>query len=209
MPTSAKAAPDGTDRFHEIKCDGYRLRLELNGRTVRLITRNGHNWTDRSPWIVKAALRNREQEFVINGEAVVLGVDGVSDFNALHSRRQVQLYAFDLLALGGEDLRQLPLEMRKTNLARLLRGRPDGMFIEPFESGAIEPDVFRAACDRRLEGIISKRRDRRYIASRTREWLKIKNRTHPAMSRDLQHYFGRMCLRHCFSRICFRQYGQR
>ncbi|WP_245266480.1 hypothetical protein [Bradyrhizobium sp. WSM1743] len=47
----------------------------------------------------------------------MLGVDGVSDFNTLHSRRhdgEVQLYAFDLLALGGEDLRQLPLEMRKT-----------------------------------------------------------------------------------------------
>ncbi|WP_349627992.1 hypothetical protein [Bradyrhizobium sp. AC87j1] len=75
--------------------------------------------------------------------------------------------------------------MRKTNLARLLRRRPDGMFIAPFESGAIEPGLFCAACDLRLEGIISKHGDRRYIAGRTREWLKIKNRTHPAMSRDL------------------------
>jgi hypothetical protein len=51
---------------------------------------------------------------------VVLGVDGIADFNALHSRRQdeaVQLYAFDILALDGEDLRPLPLSMRKTNLA--------------------------------------------------------------------------------------------
>jgi bifunctional non-homologous end joining protein LigD len=51
---------------------------------------------------------------------VVLGVGGVSDFDALHSRwrdDEVQLYAFNLLALGGEDLRKLPLEMRKTNLA--------------------------------------------------------------------------------------------
>ncbi|WP_036010814.1 RNA ligase family protein [Bradyrhizobium yuanmingense] len=189
LPTAAKAVPDGPDWFHEIKYDGYRLRVERNGRTVRLSTRNGHNWTDRFPWIVQAALRNREQKFVIDGEAVVLGVDGISDFNALHSRRhdeEVQLYAFDLLALGGEDLRQLPLEMRKTNLARLLRGRPDGMFIAPFESGAIGPDLFRAACDLRLEGIISKRRDRRYVAGRTREWLKIKNRTHPAMSREFR-----------------------
>ncbi|WP_458179738.1 ATP-dependent DNA ligase [Bradyrhizobium sp. 14AA] len=144
-------------------------------------------WNDRYPWIVQAPLRNREQHLVIDGEAVVLGVDGVSDFNALHSRRhdeEVQLYAFDLLALGGEDLSPLPLEMRKTNLARLLRGRPDGMFVAPFESGAIGPDLFRAACDLRLEGIVSKRRDRRYIAGRTREWVKVKNRTHPAMSRE-------------------------
>ncbi|WP_442870031.1 ATP-dependent DNA ligase, partial [Bradyrhizobium sp. CCBAU 45389] len=104
---------------------------------------------------MQAALRNRAQQFVIDGEAVVLGVDGVSDFDTLHSRRhddEVQLYAFDVLALGGEDLRQLPLEMRKTNLARLLRGRPDGMFIAPFESGSIGPDLFRAACDLRLGG---------------------------------------------------------
>ncbi|WP_439400060.1 hypothetical protein ACRQ5Q_41325 (plasmid) [Bradyrhizobium sp. PMVTL-01] len=72
--------------------------------------------------------------------------------------------------------------MRKTNLARLLRGRPDGMFIGPFERGAIRPNLFRAARDLRLEGIISKRRDRRYLVGRTREWLEAKNRTHPAMS---------------------------
>jgi bifunctional non-homologous end joining protein LigD len=70
--------------------------------------------------MVEAALRNRQTSFVIDGEAVLLGVDGVSDFNALHSRRhddEVQLYAFDILALGGEDLRKLPLSLRKTNLA--------------------------------------------------------------------------------------------
>jgi bifunctional non-homologous end joining protein LigD len=116
----------------------------------------------------------------------VLGVDGVSDFNALHSRRhddEVQLYAFDVLALGGEDLRPLPLTIRKTNLARLLRGRPDGMLVAPFEPGEIGPDLFRKACEFGLEGIVSKRRDRRYIPGRTREWIKIKNRKHPAMSR--------------------------
>jgi ATP-dependent DNA ligase len=50
---------------------------------------------------------------------MLLGVDGVSDFDGLHSSRQgdeVQLYAFDCLALGGEDVRDLPLSRRKTNL---------------------------------------------------------------------------------------------
>ena len=67
------------------------------------------------------ALRNRTTSFVIDGEAVLLGVDGISDFNALHSRRhddEVQLYAFDILALDGDDLRKLPLALRKTNLAQ-------------------------------------------------------------------------------------------
>jgi ATP-dependent DNA ligase len=52
--------------------------------------------------------------------------------------------------------------MRKTNLERLLRGRSDGIFINPFESGAIGPDLFRAACDMGLEGLVSKRADRPY-----------------------------------------------
>jgi ATP-dependent DNA ligase len=62
----------------------------------------------------------------------VLGVDGIADFNALHSRRHdedVQLYAFDILALDDADLRGLPLSIRKSNLARLFARRPDGIFV--------------------------------------------------------------------------------
>ena len=75
----------------------------------------------RYPWIVEAALKNRHKQFVLDGEAVVLGVDGISDFNALHSGKhnhEVQLYAFDVLAMDGDDLRDLPLSMRKANLAQ-------------------------------------------------------------------------------------------
>jgi ATP-dependent DNA ligase len=82
---------------------------------VRLLTRNGHDWTSRYPWIVESALKNRQKHFVIDGEAVVLNVDGSADFNTLHSRKhdhEVQLYAFDILALGGDDLRSLPLHLR-------------------------------------------------------------------------------------------------
>jgi len=82
---------------------------------LKLITRGGYNWTDRYPWIVEAALKNLQQHFVIDGEAVILGVDGYSDFNALHSGKhneEVQLCAFDALAMDGDDLRGLPLSMR-------------------------------------------------------------------------------------------------
>ena len=64
---------------------------------------------------------------MVDGEAVILGVDGVPDFNVLHSRKhddEVQPYAFDILTLDGEDLRPLPLSLHKTNLARLLARRP-------------------------------------------------------------------------------------
>jgi ATP-dependent DNA ligase len=74
----------------------------------------------------------------------------IADFNALRSRRhdeELQLYAFDVLGLDGEDLSGLPLSLRKTNLARLLRGRSDGIFVAPFEQGEIGPDLFRAACN--------------------------------------------------------------
>jgi len=67
----------------------------------------------------------------------------------------VQLYAFDVLALDRDDLRSLPLSMRKTNLARLLARRPDGIFVAEFEQGEIEPDLFRAACRMGLEGLVS------------------------------------------------------
>ena len=90
---------------------------------MRLITRGGYNWTDRYPWIIDSALKNRIRRFVIDGEAVMLGVDGVSDFKSLHSCQydeEVQPYAFDILALDGEDPRSLPLSLGKTNLARLL-----------------------------------------------------------------------------------------
>ena len=141
--------PSSPDWIHEVKHDGFRLIVVRDGDRVRLLTRNGHDWSGRYPWIVESALKNRTRQFVIDGEAVVLGVDGVADFDALHSRKyddEVQLYAFDALALDGEDLRALPLSMRKTNLARLLARRPDGIFVAPFEQGEIGPDLFRAAC---------------------------------------------------------------
>jgi ATP-dependent DNA ligase len=138
---------------------------------------------------VETALKNRHRQFVIDGEAVVLGVDGVSDFEARHFGKhndEVQLYAFDVLALDSEDLRRLPLSLRKTNLARLLTRRPDGIFVAPFEQGEIGPDLFRAACGMGLEGLVSKRRDRPYQAGRSKHWIKVKNRKHPAMSRVME-----------------------
>ena len=136
-------------------------------------------------WIVESALKNR-QHFVHDGEAVVLGVDGIADFNALHSREHnedAQLYAIDILALDGKDLRTLPLSMRKTNLARLLARRPEGIFVAEFEQGEIGPDLFRKACEFGLEGLVSKRADRPYRAGRSPDWVKVKNREHPAYRR--------------------------
>jgi bifunctional non-homologous end joining protein LigD len=98
---------------------------------------------------VEAARKIRQKRFVLDGEAVILGVDGIADFNALHSRQhdeEVQLCAFDILVEGGDDLRKLPLHLRKTSLQRLLARRPEGIFVNPFEQGEIGPELFRATC---------------------------------------------------------------
>ncbi|UPK37882.1 DNA ligase [Bradyrhizobium sp. 186] len=188
LPTKGTTVPDGPDWLHEVKYDGYRLRLERDGDRVRLITRGGYDWASHYPWIIEAARKIKQRQFVLDGEAVVLGVDGISDFNALHSRKhdhEVQFCAFDILAEGGDDLRTLPLSLRKANLERLLARRPEGVFVNPFERGEIGPDLFGAACKLGLEGLVSKRRDRPYQGGRCRYWIKVKNRKHPAMEREL------------------------
>jgi bifunctional non-homologous end joining protein LigD len=186
IPTRGTKVPDRPYWIHEIKHDGYRLIVQRDGQRVRLFTRNGHDWSDRFPLISGAALRNRNTNFVIDGEAVLLGVDGRSDFNGLHSRKhdhEVEFYAFDMLVSDGEDLRKLPLSMRKTNLARLLARRVDGIHLAPFEQGEIRPDLFRHACLMGLEGLVSKHRESPYRGGRFDRWIKVKNRQHPALSR--------------------------
>jgi bifunctional non-homologous end joining protein LigD len=154
--------------------------LPTSGKAVP----SGLDWTRRFPWIAETARKIGKTQFIIDGEAVVLRVDGISDFNALRSRKQdheVQLYAFDCLAYDGDDLSRLPLHLRKTNLAQLLRGRAEGIFVAPFEQGEIGPELFEAACRMGLEGLVSKHRERVYRGGRSPDWIKVKNRKHPAL----------------------------
>ncbi|SRR6266403_1148740 len=61
--------------------------------------------------------------------------------------------------------------------------RPRYAFVSDFEQGDIGPDLFRAACNMGLEGLVSKRRDRPYRAGRCPDWVKVKNRSHPSINR--------------------------
>jgi len=169
MSPPGATVPSGPDWLHEIKHDGYRMMLRRENDRVRLITKGGLDWTRRYPWIVESALKIRSNQFILDGETVVLGVDGMSDFQALHSRKhdhEAQFYAFDIQAGDGADYRPLPLSMRKTNLARLLARRSEGILLAPFEQGEIGPDLFRHACIMRLEGMVSKHAGRAYGAGR-------------------------------------------
>ena len=176
QPTRGARFLTHPDWIHEIKHDGYRLIIQRKGQGVRLFTRNGHDWSGRFPLITEAALRNWNSSFVLDGEAVLLGVDGISDFNGLHSRKhddEVMFYVFDILASDG-FLRLAYL--RKTNLARLLARRINGIFLADFEQGEIGPDLFRHACLLGLEGLVSKHKDRPYRPGRSPHWVKMKNR---------------------------------
>ncbi len=172
--------------MHEIKHDGYRLMVRRDELGVRLLTRNGHNWTSKYPAIKAAADKVRAGSFLIDGEAVCCsdGTD-VPEFNLLRANAApsaVFLLAFDLLMLDGADLREHPIEARKRALAKLVRKLPAGIQI----CDHIEGDgamVFASACALGLEGIVSKRRGSRYTSGRSTAWLKTKNPASPAMRR--------------------------
>lgn len=184
-PVAQKAVPTGPDWIHEVKYDGYRGRVIRDGDAVQVRSRAGLDLTYRYPMIVEAARKIRAKQFVVDGEICVLDVRGISQFDWLHSGKyndDAQLYAFDIIALDGEDLRPLQLDQRKTKLAKLLERRPEGIFVAPFERGEIGPELFKAACGMELEGIVSKHLGRTY-RPKLCDWVKVKNQQHPAYRR--------------------------
>src|SRR6478736_4861234 len=109
-------APKGDAWIYEIKWDGYRLAVHVEPDKVRILTRGGHDWTDRFPSIADAAgALNRTM--ILDGEAVVLDEEGRPDFGMLQQalggrggkRRSGEaiLYVFDLVYLDGRDLTNL------------------------------------------------------------------------------------------------------
>jgi bifunctional non-homologous end joining protein LigD len=133
-----------------------------------------------------AALRLRKTSFVVDGEAVVLGPYGISDFQGLHSGRcneEVRLYAFDLLLDDGVDMRDETLQIRKLWLGKLLKRSGDGIIYNDHDVDAIGPHLFRQAWKMGLEGIVSKHRESTYRAGPSKHWIKVKNPKSPAMTR--------------------------
>ena len=169
IPTLAFKVSSGSDWIHEVKHDSYRLQVRREGEAVRLLTRRGYDWSGRHPAIVRTAAALPCTSFIIDGEAVVCGPDGVAVFDALHRRGTVSeamLYAFDLLELDGEDLRALLLGDRKKRLARLLARWRTAIVLSQHTAndGAA---IFRQACRMGLEGIVSKRLSSPYRSGRS------------------------------------------
>src|SRR4051794_26681837 len=118
------------------------------------------------------------EQIVLDGEVIVPAQDGLSDFGALESdlakggSDRLVFYAFDLLHLDGFDLRRCRLLDRKRALAQLIGGATGALrYSEHLEGDG--PSIFRQACDLKLEGVVSKRVDGRYVSGRTSFWTKI------------------------------------
>jgi len=77
LASSVEKPPEGKHWIHEIKHDGYRSQVMIQRGQVRVFTRNGHDWTDRFPSIVRAAANLRCQSAIINGETIVQDDNGV------------------------------------------------------------------------------------------------------------------------------------
>ena len=193
QPVVASRPPSGPDWAHEIKHDGYRLIVRRNGPTVRLYTRNAYDWTARLPAIAAAAERINAKSFTIDGEAVVLGPDGLSRFDELRRRsatRTAILYAFDLIEHDGEDLRNHPFLDRKAALARLLRDIEAGILINEHVIGD-GLTVFEHACRLGAEGIVSKRVDGTYRSGPCPVWIKVRNPASVAVQRERSENWNR------------------
>ena len=181
LATLTKGAPDGEQWLHEIKFDGYRMLCRIDGEKVEFTSRNQQSWTGRLKHLAEAARRLPVRQALLDGEVVAMEPGGATDFqllqNVFREGRVGELlyYAFDVLYLDGHDLTKAALEDRKQVLQRLLESFDETYPIRFTEHLAGKgPVFFKQVCKMGLEGIISKRRDRPFLAGRGYDWLKIK-----------------------------------
>ena len=187
LPVKADRPPSGANWIHEIKHDGYRLQIHKHGKTVRLFTMTGVDWTARYPWIVEGASALNADVAVIDAECCVAGHDGVTRFDALHDRTgdaAAFAYAFDLMMVDGEDVRALPIEERKARLAKLVRRKSSIQLSEHLTGDGAA--IYAHACKLGLEGIVSKRLGSRYRSGRCTSWIKVKNPKAPGYLRHVE-----------------------
>lgn len=183
LATLATDVPDTGDWAYEVKFDGYRLMARVAGGRAALFTRGGHDWTAKLPDLAAAVARLDVAEAWLDGEIVVLGEDGLPDFNALqkvfeHPGRGVDVvyFLFDLPFLDGHDLRKARLGDRRALLQQRLAGISDDRLrfsaaIDVPHAAAVE-----TACRMNLEGLVAKHQDAPYVSRRSETWLKLKCR---------------------------------
>ena len=175
--TLAKQVPDNSDYVYEIKWDGYRIVSYVNGRTVRMDSRKGLDYTSKYP-LVQKALKALQHKMVVDGEMIVPDENGLPDFGAIQNyngqKTRLIYYLFDILWLDGHDLRGLPLTERKQILSAIIGEQEVLKLSESFDDG---PALYDQMINMHLEGIVAKKKDSTYIAgNRGYNWLKIPTR---------------------------------
>lgn len=183
LATLSSSVPQGDDWLHELKFDGYRLLAFIDNGEVRLVTRNGNDWTDRFRTIATDLQNLPLMQGLLDGEIVSINKAGISDFQQLQNQMKrgrdedLVYYLFDAPYLEGYNLARTRLDKRKALLARLV------LAVNPSNDGPIRysdhirgqgPDVFEHACRFAMEGVVSKQAKSTYHQARTKSWLKTK-----------------------------------
>ena len=171
--TRVRAAFDHADFIFELKHDGFRSLAYISAGRCDLVSRR-KNFYKSFNGLKTALAELKITDAILDGEIVCLDSEGRSLFNQLLYRRaEPAFYAFDLVWLNGQDLRQLPLIERKSRLRQLVRKSrcPRLIFAQHVQGQGTE--LYQEICRRDLEGVIAKRRDSVYSGSG--QWLKILN----------------------------------
>jgi bifunctional non-homologous end joining protein LigD len=189
LAESVDDAFDGKDWLFEIKWDGYRAVTFIENGKTRLVSRNQNDLTARYPELHDLAKLIKAKSAILDGEVVALDEEGRASFSLMQQRTgfrpggrrgaanadvPVLYYAFDLLYLDGYDWRRVPLEERKRKLATILVADGVLRYSDHFEANG--KALFEVARQKKLDGILAKKRESFYEERRSREWLKIKIR---------------------------------
>lgn len=166
----------------EIKFDGYRMltRVADKGKDIRLVTRNGKDWTDKLRPLRDEIKRMKLPDGWYDGEIVVHDENGKPNFNLLQlafdgsNRAQIVYFIFDIPYFKGYDLREVRLDQRRPLLQDVLAEKASDSVRFSSEFGTDPSQLVVAACQIGLEGVIGKRRDSRYVNRRSPEWIKLK-----------------------------------
>jgi len=172
--------PEGEDWLYELKYDGYRILAYIEDNSVRLITRNGYDYTTRFPDVASSLMDwAGGRAIILDGEMAITDAAGKTDFQALQNfmknpqAKNLTYIVFDLLALDGADLRERRLIDRKETLEELLKDAPQNLHYSRHVRGTGK-ESFRTACEAGMEGIVGKKADSVYSGARNGDWIKLK-----------------------------------
>lgn len=171
------ALPEGAEWSYELKLDGYRALIIKDGASIRIRSRNDKDLMPMYPAVAAASRRVQAEQAVIDGEIVAVDAAGRPSFQALqhrgtHPTHTIMFYAFDLLHLNGKDMTDMPLEVRRVQLAPVIE--KSGLLLSLQLPGSVA-DIVNTVRAMQLEGIVAKRKDSRYEAGeRSNNWQKLK-----------------------------------